>query len=373
MHRITEAENSLEFLNSVLDGMVDMVRVIDEDCNVVMINDQMRRVLGTQVGGKCYSALGGAPCANCVGGKARTAGRVFQKKAKLGDRWYSVMASPLKRPDGAPWCVEVWRDMTHEYAVDDALRQRDEKMKQELAYARRLQWNMLPKRLPAPAGYRFFAQYKPCEELSGDFYDAFALDDQHIAFYIADVAGHGVPAALLTVFIARLIRAEMDVHTSPAQILTEATARFSEMGFEEQMYITAVVGVLSLPTGEVTWCNAGHSVPPIVFGKEGPRELMMPGLPVCRWKMEQPRRNETFILSEGEKIMLYTDGLEGMWNDCHEETFLQGAARIVRQGYCENAPRDLWREASAGTRREPNAMRNDDTAILLICREEARP
>lgn len=373
MHRITEAEDTLEFFKSVLDGMVDMVRVIDAQCNVVMANERMRQVLGSTEGTKCYACLGSAACVNCVGSKARAANRVFEKKVDLNQRKYSVIASPLQRPHGeAPWCVEVWRDMTREYAISDALQERDQKTKKDLAYARRLQWNMLPRHMPSQEGYRFFTQYKPCEELSGDFLDAFRLDGDHVAFYIADVAGHGVPASLLTVFFARLIRAEMEEANSPAQVLTAATSRFAEMGFEEQMYITAVVARLQLSTGRVTWCNAGHAVPPLYFSHSGCKLLEMPGIPVCRWNMEFPRRDASFILDKGEKLLFYTDGLESVWNAHHQEPLCQGTERIVGSVLCENIPREIWREASRGAAQPGGVLHNDDTAILLVCREEAK-
>ncbi|MDD4797109.1 MAG: SpoIIE family protein phosphatase [Eubacteriales bacterium] len=374
MHRIVGAEGTLEFFESVLDGMVDMVRVIDAQCNVVLANERMRTVLGSVEGSKCYASLsaGGAACANCVGGKARAAQRVFEKKVELNQRQYSVIASPLTRPDGEPWCVEVWRDMTREYAISDELRRRDQKTKRDLAYARRLQWNMLPRHMPSQQGYRFAAQYKPCEELSGDFFDAFRLDSDHVAFYIADVAGHGVPASLLTVFFARLIRAEMEEADSPAQVLGAATSRFAEMGFEEQMYITAVVARLQLSTGQVTWCNAGHAVPPLYFSRDGIKLLEMPGIPVCRWNMDFPRRDASFILDEGEKLLFYTDGLESVWNAHHREPLCQGLERMIHAPLCENIPQEIWREASRGVPRESSAPHNDDTAILLVCREGAQ-
>src|SRR6202007_1577929 len=86
-----------------------------------------------------------------------------------------------------------------------------QRIDQELELARRIQQSFLPQTLPQLPTARFAVHYRPCGRVGGDFYDAFRLDERHVAFYVADAMGHGVPASLLTVFVKRGVRAK-EIH-----------------------------------------------------------------------------------------------------------------------------------------------------------------
>ena len=75
----------------------------------------------------------------------------------------------------------------------------------EMELARRIQQSMLPQTLPDLPPVRFGVYYRPCGRVGGDFYDVFRLDEDHVGFYIADVCGHGVPAALMTIFLKKAV------------------------------------------------------------------------------------------------------------------------------------------------------------------------
>src|SRR5262245_29469445 len=76
----------------------------------------------------------------------------------------------------------------------------------ELELARRIQESFLPRSLPELPRLRFAAAFKPQGHVGGDFYDVFRLDEHHVAFYVADAMGHGVPASLLTIFIKQTVK-----------------------------------------------------------------------------------------------------------------------------------------------------------------------
>src|SRR5690606_25604965 len=71
----------------------------------------------------------------------------------------------------------------------------------DIEYAKEMQLRLLPNTLPEDSTVTFNAEYLPAERLSGDFYNVIRLDEENLAIYIGDVAGHGVSAAMLTIFV----------------------------------------------------------------------------------------------------------------------------------------------------------------------------
>jgi DNA-binding NarL/FixJ family response regulator len=86
------------------------------------------------------------------------------------------------------------------------LREHSRQMDEQLRLAQRLQMDFLPRRMPEVSGARFAARLEAAAWVAGDFYDVFRLDERHVGFYVADAVGHGVPAALLTVFVKKSLK-----------------------------------------------------------------------------------------------------------------------------------------------------------------------
>jgi phosphoserine phosphatase RsbU/P len=88
---------------------------------------------------------------------------------------------------------------------DAVFQSRMTRINDEMRLAARLQQDFLPKQLPQLGRVRFHALFRPASYVSGDLYDAMRLDEQHVGFYMADAVGHGVPAALLTMYVKRAL------------------------------------------------------------------------------------------------------------------------------------------------------------------------
>ncbi len=137
--------------------------------------------------------------------------------------------------------------------------------------ARSLQHSMLKDELPDINNINITGLYKPCESVGGDFYDVFKIDDNQILFYMADVSGHGIGAAMLTVFFAQAVTQIMHNRTKslpPDELLRQVWLRFISLDLAEHLYITAWVGVLDGSNGKLTYCNAGHIASPILSDKK---------------------------------------------------------------------------------------------------------
>ncbi|HEX4797069.1 MAG TPA: PP2C family protein-serine/threonine phosphatase [Humisphaera sp.] len=201
------------------------------------------------------------------------------------------------------------------------LRRRDEtlnfymhRLDEELRLAARLQQDFLPKVLPTLGTARFHTLFRPAGYVSGDLYDVMRLDERHVGFYIADAVGHGMPAALLTMFIKHALVTKEILNggyrlLKPSEALSRLNEAILEQNLSQATFATAIYGMIDVQTNEVMLSGAGHPVPLILrangeiepVSAEGSLLGIFPG--------------ETFTdrgvqLERGDKLVLYTDGIE---------------------------------------------------------------
>src|SRR6185437_3147583 len=109
-------------------------------------------------------------------------------------------------------------------------------MDEEMRLAARLQADFLPREMPKIAGCSFHVLFRPASYVSGDIYDAVRLDEDHVGFYIADAVGHGMPAALLTIFIKRTLKTKEITENGYRLVLPdEAMANLNEEMLSQQL------------------------------------------------------------------------------------------------------------------------------------------
>ncbi len=194
----------------------------------------------------------------------------------------------------------------------------NKRLMDDLNYARGIQKGMLPVALPDTRDLAFNAVYHPAERLSGDLYDIFMLDDQHYAFYICDVSGHGVPAAMLTVFLKQCIdnRRDMDISTgsvsSPSRVLQSVFDSFNNTNFKDEVYMVLVYAIYDTQAKKLVYSSAGLNVAPIVIKGNGEIwDIPVSGLPICKLKnvVSVTYADSYLELCRGDKLFFYTDGL----------------------------------------------------------------
>ena len=200
------------------------------------------------------------------------------------------------------------------------LQQANQQMDQELELARRLQESFLPQSLPQMPNVRFAVKYKPCSRVGGDFYDIFRLDEKHLGFYIADAMGHGVPASLLTIFVKKGVRAK-DISgktyrlVPPNDVIQRLNRDLIEQQLADLPFITMVYVLFNNHDGTLQFSRAGHPYP-LYLPKEGKPAL---------WQIEgsllgvfeTQYRLQTHHLKPGDKLLLYTDGMDGASYEQH--------------------------------------------------------
>ena len=186
-----------------------------------------------------------------------------------------------------------------------------ERIGAELDVATKIQADMLPRVFPPyPERPEFdiYASMTPAKEVGGDFYDFFLIDDDHIALVIADVSGKGVPAALFMVVAKTLIKNRTMLGGTPAEILFDVNNQLCENN-ESEFFVTVWLAIINIKTGEGMASNAGHEHPALrhvggkfelVEYKHSPAVAVMSGI-----KFEE----HPFILSHGDSVFVYTDGV----------------------------------------------------------------
>ncbi|MBR2676701.1 MAG: PP2C family protein-serine/threonine phosphatase [Solobacterium sp.] len=201
------------------------------------------------------------------------------------------------------------------------LKNRQERIQNELSIATRIQEGILPSVFPPfPERKEFdiYASMVPALEVGGDFYDFFLIDEDHLGIVMADVSGKGISGALFMVISKTLIQNETMInHGQPSKVLSIVNQRLLE-GNEAEMFVTVWLGILTISTGEIVYVDAGHEYPAIAH-QNGRFELFkdVHGMPVAALETTKFREG-TIQLLPGDTMYLYTDGVTDANNPAKE-------------------------------------------------------
>jgi len=183
----------------------------------------------------------------------------------------------------------------------------------DLQLAQRLQLSLLPQQFPQVPGFRFATLYIPSGALAGDFYDVFRLDENHLAFYVADAVGHGVRAALITTLLKKSITFKTISDNSyrllgPAEAIQRLNEDMVREGLSEVPFLTMVCFVLNFHTRELRYAAGGHPHPLLLRADGSHERLESEGGLVGVFEQEYEERR--CILQPGDRLLCYTDGIE---------------------------------------------------------------
>lgn len=195
-----------------------------------------------------------------------------------------------------------------------------ERIGAELDVATKIQASMLPHIFPSSpeqSGYDIYASMMPAKEVGGDFYDFFSIGEGKLAVVIADVSGKGVPAALFMVIAKTLIKNNAQYGLPPREVFETVNDLLCENN-EANMFVTAFMGILDIPTGRFTYVNAGHN-PPLYKRGDGNYEWLpaKPGFVLAGMDGMGYRQDE-ITMTRGDTLVLYTDGVTEAVNNKNE-------------------------------------------------------
>lgn len=208
------------------------------------------------------------------------------------------------------------------HASMQMVQQANDRMKNDLAAAARVQQALLPDTLPTLPSVAFAWTYQPCSELGGDSLNVFQLDADHVGMYVLDVSGHGVSASLLSVTLSRVLiprrdpsclfinsNGSPDTETlaSPPEIATRLNRMFP-MSDDEHQYFTLIYGILNIPNGVFRYTCAGHPPPLYLVPNQRVIPCDIGNVPIGLFE-DSHYEEGTIQLEPGGRLFLYSDGI----------------------------------------------------------------
>jgi len=197
-----------------------------------------------------------------------------------------------------------------------------ERMHREGEEARAIQQALFLKAVPLVPGFAFETSWQPAGAVAGDWFDFIDLGSGRYGIALADVAGKGMPAALLMAATRSLLRSLAKLEASPAQTLMQLNRILLE-DFPANKFVTMIYGVLDSSSREVTFASAGHPRPLLINGHCS-FVAVDTGLPLGIRTSSYPEH--TVKLAPGTQLLLYTDGITEAMNRHYEE---YGPARLI--------------------------------------------
>lgn len=202
--------------------------------------------------------------------------------------------------------------------LNQELTEKQQRLNQDLNAAAGIQRTLLPNKLPETNNLQVTWKFIPCQHIGGDIFNLFPLDDEHIAIYMIDVSGHGVPSALVTVSVSQALQPDggfvirrdpsnpepVEI-VSPKDVLSALDEQYPIERFD--MFFTMVYGVVNTREGHLLYANAGHP-PALLLHREGAMEILqtegpiigMGGVPFGEMRKQ---------INRGDKVIFYTDGI----------------------------------------------------------------
>lgn len=228
----------------------------------------------------------------------------------------------------------------------------------ELSVARRIQMSMLKTETPHRPDLMIKATLTPAKAVGGDFYDFFVRDNC-LYFCIGDVAGKGVPAALVMTTACGGFRLLSESESEPVRIVS----RMNEMIIRNNsitIFVTFFAGVLNLETGHLRYCNAGH-IPPLVNGEVLPVNSNLPIGALSDWEYTTQEAD----LAPGSTLFLYTDGLNEA-EDAQNHMFGKKRILEVMQSAQQEPQTLIERMKQAVADFVGDTEQSDDLTMLMI-------
>ena len=240
-------------------------------------------------------------------------------------------------------------------------------IQREMETARQIQLSILPREIPAIVGLDIAARYIPMTSVAGDFYDFILIDEERIGILVADVSGHGMPAALISSMLKIALAAQTGCACDPARVLTGLNQAL--YGKFQGHFVTAAYVLVD--TGRKRLCYAGAGHPPLIVRDNSAgetREVLENGL-FLGFFPDATYTSVEIPFREGDWGVLYTDGILETTNLVEEQfgvdrlkLFLRSNHNLSANQLVDKLLHELSRWSGTASGREPE----DDITLLAV-------
>ncbi len=266
---------------------------------------------------------------------------------------------------------EMCRQLTNELRITQmhhgGLQGQMNKLDEEMRLAARVQREFLPTGLPSVGDVEVDVMFRPASYVSGDIYDVQRLDENHIGFWIADVVGHGVPAALMTMFVKRALPTKQILPDGyrlvpPAEALAKLNEEMVNREGGGIRFATGVYGLLNCRTFEMRLARAGHPLP-VLLRAEGSTESLDPDGPLLGVFEDDPFEQRDYQLHPGDRLLIYSDGFEVAFGESQTPDRPEHLRRFeqLREGTLDVAIHQLEQSILA----QPGSLHQQDDLTLI--------
>jgi serine phosphatase RsbU (regulator of sigma subunit) len=270
-------------------------------------------------------------------------------------------------PQGPPEIADLARDvdamrLQMNRALYDAVRAR-ETIEQSASVVLQLRSELATGVEELPDGWSVAAQLQAAEGVvAGDCYDVIQLPPSGLGLVVVDISGHGAVSGVLALRCKELLRAGLRDGFAPDEAVLWAAEQLDDLG--DETFLTAFVAVIDLSSGDVTYASAGH--PPALMCSPSHAVELEPTGPIVG-PFLGPWRSASAGLDEGDKLVVYTDGLTEVRNAAGEEFGVQRLTDLVCASSNDEAEAIVKRCVDDVTSFAPGRLR-DDVTVALLCR-----
>jgi len=233
----------------------------------------------------------------------------------------------------------------------------------EITEAKAIQERLLPREIPQMAGYEIATSWQSAEAVGGDYFDVLALGEGRLGLCIADVAGKGIPAALLMSNLQAAVRGLSSPSLTPDLLCNSLNALVWKNTHTDR-FITLFYAQLDGPGRRLRYANAGHNAP-IVVHADGSHELLRDGGGVLGVFEEQSFELGTTQLAAGDRLVLFTDGVTEASN-AHDEEFGEQRLLSLLQEHRALPAAALRKEIATAIAEFSGGHLTDDATLLVL-------
>src|SRR5258706_7889148 len=233
----------------------------------------------------------------------------------------------------------------------------------EIAEARAIQEGFLPKEIPQLAGYEIAAAWQSARVVGGDYFDVLPFDGEICGLCIADVAGKGVPAALLMSNLQAAVRGLASPSLAPEALCTRLNALLCR-NIASDRFVTLFYADLDGPARQLRYVSAGHN-PPFVLHRDGSHHRLCEGGIVLGVFANQAFKSGTVQLQSGDRMVLYTDGVTEACNSDDEEFGEERLLQVLQQNPARTAI-EIQKNILQAVAEFSRGTWQDDATLLVV-------